>query len=90
MDTPSLNPLTPEQIAALEAGDGIMVGQDPTTHRVYLLMEQVEPTIDDDYVREKLAEAQASIDRGDVAEWDVSEITSAARSRIAQRQAKQS
>lgn len=84
MDSPSLNPLTPAQIAALEAGDGFMVGRDPATNRDYLLIDQTESTIDDDCIRRKLAEAQASIDRGDVAEWDVDALKSELRQRLAQ------
>jgi hypothetical protein len=45
---------------------------------------QVEPsTIDDEYIREKLAEAQADMDRGDYAEWDVDEIKRELRDRLA-------
>jgi hypothetical protein len=84
METPYLNPLTPQQIAALEAGDGLMVGQDPTTHRTYLLIEQVEPTLSEDYIRGKLDEAQASIDRGAAVDWDVEEIKAEVRQRISQ------
>jgi len=84
METPYLNPLTPQQIAALEAGNGLMVGEDPATHRVYMLIEQVAPSLDDAYVREKLAEAQASIDRGEAAEWNVDEIKAAVRKRLSE------
>lgn len=82
METPYLNPLTPQQVAALEAGNGLMVGEDPATHRVYMLIEQVAPSIDDAYVQEKLAEAQASIDRGESADWDVEEIKAVVRQRL--------
>lgn len=90
MDTPSLNPLTPAQIAALEAGDGFMVGHDPATNRDYVLIDQVEATIDDEYIRTKLAEAQASIDRGEVAEWDVDALKSELRVRLGQQSSQQS
>jgi hypothetical protein len=90
MDTPSLNPLTPAQIAALEAGDGFMVGHDPATNRDYVLIDQVEATIDDEYIRTKLAEAQASIDRGEVAEWDVDALKSELRLRLGQQSSQQS
>lgn len=86
MDVPSVNPLTPQQIAALEAGDGIMFAQDPATQRTYVLIEQAESTIDDAYLREKLDEAQASIDRGDVADWNVDEVLAVVRQRIARGQ----
>jgi len=90
MDTPSLNPLTPAQIAALEAGDGFMVGHDPATNRDYVLIDQVEATIDDEYIRTKLAEAQASIDRGEVAEWDVDALKSELRLRLGQQSSRPS
>jgi hypothetical protein len=51
-------PLTPDQIAAVQAGGGFARFEDPTTHRVYFVVEQSEPsTLDDDYVRQKIAEA---------------------------------
>lgn len=90
MDPPSLNPLTPAQIAALEAGDGFMVGHDPATNRDYLLIDRIDPTIDDDYIRAKLAEAQASIDRGDIAEWDVNDLKSDLRQRLSRQSSSQS
>jgi len=45
----------------------------------------IEPTLDDDYIREKLAEAQASIDRGEVMEWNVEEVKAEVRRRLADR-----
>ena len=41
------------------------------------------PTIDDDYVRQKLAEAQADVDQGRVALWDVEAVKEEVRRRIA-------
>jgi hypothetical protein len=59
-------PLTPELTAAVHAGGGFAQVEDPNTHRVYFLIEQTvltkqaaPPTIDDNYVREKIAEAYA-------------------------------
>ena len=53
-------PLTPELTAAVHAGGGFAQVEDPNTHRVYFLIEQTAtPTIDDNYVREKIAEAYA-------------------------------
>jgi hypothetical protein len=58
MDAPPQAPLTPEQLAAMQAGGGLARVEDPTTHRVYFLLEQSEPpALDDEYVREKVAEA---------------------------------
>jgi hypothetical protein len=60
MDASFQTPLTPEQLAAVNAGNGFARVEDPATHRVYFLIEQSDPpTIDDDYVREKIAEAYA-------------------------------
>jgi hypothetical protein len=65
MDTSFHAPLTPEQLAAVQAGNGFAKVQDPATHRVYFLIEQsVAPTISDDYVRRKIEEAYAEGDLG--------------------------
>ena len=45
--------------------------------------------LDDDYVREKLDEAQASIDRGEVSDWDVDDIKAKVRQRLAQMKTEQ-
>jgi hypothetical protein len=51
-------PLTAELLAAVHAGGGFAQVEDPNTHRVFYLIEQATPpTIDDEYVREKIAEA---------------------------------
>jgi hypothetical protein len=50
--------VTPEQVAAVQAGDGFARVEDPSTHRVYFLIEQTGPIIlGDDYFREKIDEA---------------------------------
>ena len=60
MDASFQTPLTPEQLAAVHAGGGFARVEDPATHRIYFLIEQAEPpTLDDDYFREKIAEAYA-------------------------------
>ncbi|MCI0332720.1 MAG: hypothetical protein L0228_05815 [Planctomycetes bacterium] len=79
-------PLTPEQLAAITAGGGFARCEDPTTHVHYHLIQYEPPTLDDDYIREKLAEAQADIDRGDYADWDLDEIKSELRDRLAKKQ----
>ena len=88
MEMPYPVPLTPEQLAAINAGGGFARCEDPTTHVHYHLI-QYEPaaTIDDDYIREKLAEAQADVDRGDVGEWDPEEIKREGRELLAKRRA---
>ena len=75
METPYPASLTDEQLAAINAGEGYARCEDPASHVVYHLIRQSpEPTIDDAYIREKLAEAQKDIDEGRIAEWNLSEI----------------
>ncbi len=63
METPPQTSLTPEQVAAVQAGGGLARAEDPATHRVYFLVEQPEPpTLDDAYVREMVEEAYADGD----------------------------
>ena len=83
MEVNSLTPLTPEQLVALEAGKGIVHAQDPATHRTYLLIEEIDPTIDDEYVREKLGEGLSSIEAGEVSDWDVDQFKDQLRKRHA-------
>jgi hypothetical protein len=89
METPYPAPLTPEQLAAIHAGGGFARCEDPTT-RVHYQLIQVDPAaaIDDDYIREKLAEAQADVDRGNVAEWDPEEIKREGRKLLTKKQAR--
>jgi hypothetical protein len=77
---PSLHsPLTPEQLAAVQAGNGFARVEDPTSHRVYFLIEQLDaPAISDDYVRRKIEEAYAE---GDVGPLDMQATKAAFRRR---------
>ena len=64
METPHSAPLTPEQLSALDAGDGFARFEDPQTHIVYTVTrEPAEREYDDDYIREKIAEAYAGGDK---------------------------
>jgi len=83
MHAPRPAPLSPEQLAAVREGEGYAHMVDPNTQQVYFLTEPCDPTLDEDYVRKKLDEAQASIDRGDIADWDVDEIKAEVRQRLA-------
>lgn len=78
-------PLTPEQLAAIHAGGGFARCEDPATHVRYQLIQLQPITIDDDYVRAKLAEAQADCDRGDVADWDVDAVKKELNDRLARK-----
>lgn len=59
METTHQAPLTPEQLDAINAGGGFAQCEDPTTHVRYQLIQCEQPTIDDDYIREKIEEAYA-------------------------------
>ena len=71
METTYHAPLTPEQLAAIVASGGFARCEDPETHVHYQLIQYEPSSLPDDYIRAKLAEAQADIDRGDFADWDV-------------------
>jgi hypothetical protein len=57
IDSLSQIPLTPEQLAAVAAGGGWARVKDPNTDRVFLIAEEVETAVDDDYLRKKIDEA---------------------------------
>lgn len=88
MDTTCQTPLTPDQLAAVAAGGGWARIEDPNTHRVYVIAEQAGPTetaaVDDEYIREKLAEAQLDSEQGRVAQWNLDEIKSEILRRLAE------
>jgi hypothetical protein len=84
MDTPHQASLTPEQLAAVDAGGGIAQFVDPASNFVYYLIKQSNPpTIGDDYVREKLAEADDDIRQGNFAQWNLDEMKQKLRERLA-------
>ncbi len=89
MDIPRQAPLSAEQLAAVREGGGYAHLVDPNTHQVYFLTEPIAPTIDDDYVRAKLDEAQTSIDLGEVSEWNVEEIKAEVRQRLSKKSPEQ-
>ena len=59
METTHQAPLTPEQLAAINAGDGFARCEDPATHVQYHLIQVQSSTIDDNYIRECIAQAYA-------------------------------
>jgi hypothetical protein len=64
--------VTPAQVAAVAAGNGFAHVEDPTTQRVYLLVDQGQaPTLSEDYFRQKVAEGLAEADRGECRPWDI-------------------
>ncbi len=75
MNNPVLIAMTPEQLAAVQEGQGIAHIQDPNTLRVYILIEQgQQPTLSDEYFREKLAEGLAESQRGESKPWNVNKL----------------
>jgi hypothetical protein len=72
MSTDHHTPVTPDQVAAVAAGNGFAHVEDPATRRIYLLVDQGQaPTLTDDYFRQKIAEGLAEADRGASRPWDV-------------------
>lgn len=72
MEVNSQTFLTPEQVAAIEAGNGFAHAQDPVSRRVYLLVDQGRaPTLPDEYFRQTISEGLAEADRGESEPWDV-------------------
>jgi hypothetical protein len=86
MEPAQIAPLTPEQLAAVTAGGGFARFEDPTTHVQYQVIQIETTSIDDDYIRAMLAEAQADVDAGRCAEWNVDEIKREVYERLANRQ----
>ena len=86
MENPHPITMTPEQLAAVQSGHGVAHLQDPNTQRVYLLIEQgQQPTLSEDYFREKLGEGIAESDRGESKAWDVSKLKDGLRRRYTRR-----
>src|SRR5690349_2331865 len=84
METSYQTPLTPEQIAAVNSGGVYARCEDPTTREVYHLVRQgAAVSISDEYVREKLLEAQADVDQGRVADWSLAEVRNELKQRMA-------
>lgn len=79
--------LTPEQLAAVTAGGGVVHAKDPSTDRRYILFEHgVETAVSEDYIREKVAEGIASLDRDEGVEWSLEDLKARLAERLKQRQ----
>lgn len=75
MSTTGNVPITPEQLAAVLAGNGFAHVEDPVTHRVYLLVDQgTAPTLSDDYFRDKIAAGIAERDQGECQPWNAEQL----------------
>jgi len=119
MNIPIHIAMTPEQLAAVQAGQGVAHVQDPNTQRVYILIEQglieqgfieqgfieqglieqglieqglagqgltekkQQPTLSENYFREKLAKGVAESERGESKPWNINELKDDLRRRYA-------
>ena len=79
--------LTPEMQQALSVSGGLPVElTDPATQKVYLLVEQSEPSSHyGEFVRGQLDEGLADIDAGNLVAWDPERIKREGRERLAAR-----
>jgi hypothetical protein len=80
--------LTPEIRAALSAhpGEPLHIA-DEQTRKVYLVIEQgAFPELEEEYIREKLEEGFAAIEKGEEEEWNSASIKAEARQILEQRQ----
>jgi len=80
MNNPAPIAMTPEQLAAVQAGRGVAHVQDPNTQRIYILIEQGQQP---KYFREKLAEGLAESKRGESKVWNVNDLKNDLRRRYA-------
>jgi predicted transcriptional regulator len=90
METSPLQ-LTPEMRAALIAHPGeVLHIADKVTGKVYLVLEQgVVPELEEEFIRARLEEGFAAIERGEEEEWDSDSIKAEGRRIIQQRQSQQ-
>lgn len=78
---------TREQIRVLQTHPGEPL-QVPVkeTNKVYLVIEKgAVPSLDEDYIRQGLAQAAEQAARGEEDDWDVEEIKAAGRALLAER-----
>jgi hypothetical protein len=85
MDSAYQAPLTPEQLAAINAGGGFAKCEDPVTHVQYQLIKLKPGVVDDDYIREKIEEAYA--DPAGFQPLDMSSIKAELNRRLAMKHA---
>lgn len=86
----SLPPLPPELRDALDAqGGSPLYIRDEQTQKVYSLVEEpANFVIDNEYLREKLREADEDIAAGRVEPWEIDSIKQEGRRLLAERQAR--
>ena len=80
METTDLQ-LTPEQRQAILANPNAPIYiSDRETRKVYMLFEQGRfPELEEEYIRARLEEGFAAIERGEVEEWDTATIKAEGR-----------
>jgi hypothetical protein len=90
MDTSNVQ-LTPEQRAAIAAHpDQPLYIEDSHTRETYLIVKAGRfPELEEEYVRARLEEGFAAIERGDEEDWDSSSIKAEARRILHGRQQQQ-
>jgi len=73
--------LTPAQRQALLAQpDAPVYISDQQTRKIYMLVEKGRfPELEEEYIRDRLEEGFAAIERGDVEEWDSASIKAEGR-----------
>jgi hypothetical protein len=88
MDISNLE-LTPAQRQALVAQpDALVYIADPQTRKIYLLVEQGRfPELEEEYIRDRLEEGFAAIERGEVEDWDSASIKAEGREILKRQQA---
>ena len=90
METTNLQ-LTPEQRAAVLANPSEPVHiADAATRKVYLLFEQgTFPELEEEFIRARLEEGFAAVERGDEEEWNSASIKAEGRAILQQSQSQQ-
>ena len=88
---PSKPQLTPEQRAAIAAHpDQPLYIEDAETRETYLLVKAGKfPELEEEYIRARLEEGFAAIERGEEEEWDSESIKTEGRRILEQRQQQQ-
>ena len=79
--------LTPEQLAAINAGGGFARCEDPSSHVQYQLIQCEPTTIDDAYVRQKVDQAYADAADHGFAPLDMAAIKAELHRRLSSKQA---
>jgi hypothetical protein len=79
--------LSPELQNAIDVGGAPLRLWDDRSQKFYLLIEESNDSLDDDYLRRALQEATDDVTHGRVGPWDPEEIKREGRRILAERQA---